>query len=371
MNIPVVDLKAQYNSIKSEIDNAIKAVIEKMYFIKGPFVKEFEEKWAKACSGKFCIGTSSGTTALELVLKAWNFPRGSEIVCPTHTFIATAESIVNAGYKPVFCDINPETGLISLESLAKVMTKSVKAIVIVDLYGQPANYDEIKLLAKKYNPEIKILQDAAQSHLAVYKGKTVGSYADATCFSFYPGKNLGAYGDAGAVVLNDEPLAKKMRMLIDHGRKEKYTHDLVGVNFRMDDIQAAILSVKLDHLQDWTEQRRYLASEYQKLLKNSDYCPLKVEDSAQPVYHCFVVKLADQLIPKRELIREKLKNLGIATGIHYPLPLHLQPAFKDYSGENLENAEKMSQRILTLPLYPEMTEEMLSYIVDKLVNLQV
>lgn len=373
--IQMVDLHAQYNLIKAVIDKAISEVITKKAFISGPFVQKFEESWAKACNTDYCVGTSSGTTSLELVLKCWNLPENSEIICPTHTFIATAEAIVNTGHKPVFADIDPETGLICLDSLKSKLTEKTSAVIIVDLYGQCADYYAVKNILDDFKSGIKILQDAAQSHLSLYKGRVVGSYCDAVSFSFYPGKNLGAYGDAGAVVTSDKELYLKMKMLLNHGRKEKYTHEMIGVNFRMDGLQGNILSAKLPHLQKWTDQRRELAKYYIEKLEGSKFRPLKVLEHNNPVYHCFVVRLPENL--QEEEAKNKLMSYlsenKISSAIHYPIPLHKQPAFLNYLKEeiSLPKAEKLARENFSLPMYPELTKKQIDYIVEKLLEFEI
>lgn len=356
MKVPFVDLKANYYSIKEEIDAAISNILDNTSFIKGKPLVDFEEKWAKACNADFCIGTSSGTTSLELILKAYEIGRGDEVICPSHTFIATAEAIVHAGAKPVFVEIGGATGLIAPKSVQSRITDKTKAVIIVDIYGQPADYDGIKKVIA--GRDIKIIQDSAQSHFGRYKGKKVGSYADATSFSFYPGKNLGAFGDAGAVLTNDSALALKIRMLSDHGRISKYEHELVGHNYRMDALQAAILSVKIDYLQQWVDRRKEIAALYRQLLPTS-VTPLEEKEENEAVYHLFVIKAE-----RREQLMAFLAEKGIATGIHYPLPLHLQPAFNylGYAVGDFSITENLANEIISLPIYPEMDEEMVVYI---------
>jgi len=358
MNIPLVDLKANYRSIKSEIDEAIQTILDNTSFIKGSPLEKFENRWAEMCGADFCIGVSSGTTALELILRASGLEIGKEIICPVNTFIATAESICNAGFKPVFCEIEETTGLIDPSKLEEVITENTKAIVIVDLYGQPADYDAVERICKDKN--ILIIQDAAQSHIAEYKGKRVGSYAYATSFSFYPGKNLGAYGDGGAIVTNDKDLADKIRMLNDHGRKLKYEHELVGFNYRMDTLQAAILSVKLKYIEQWTDNRRAIAANYHSQLQG--VIPVIEKEDNRSVYHLFVLKT-----DRRDKLMDYLKDNDISSGIHYPIPLHLQPAFKylEYKQGDFPVAEKFVKKIISLPIYPEMNKKSQDYIITK------
>ena len=357
MNIPFVDLKANYLSIKEEIDAAIKDVLENTGFIVQKEHKSFEKNWAKACNAGYCCATSSGTSSLEIILKAYGTGRGDKVLCPSHTFIATAEAIVNAGADPVFAEVNPETGLIDPVSVSGLIDDSIKAIIIVDIYGQPADYYKIREAAGK---DMLIIQDAAQSHLGKYKGRVVGSYADVTSFSFYPGKNLGAYGDAGAVVTDNKELAEKISMLTNHGRKLKYEHELVGTNYRMDNLQAAILDVKLKYLDKWVESRRNIASLYRKLLDKNIQIIEELETN-KAAYHLFVIK-----VKNRDKLAKYLKEKNISSGVHYPVPLHLQPAFSylGYKKGDFIHTEKLSEEILSLPIYPEMTEDMVKYVAD-------
>lgn len=358
MKVPFVDLKENYLSIKDEIWKGIEEILENTSFIKGKPLAEFEENWAKACNAKYCIGTSSGTTSLDLIFRAMDIKSGDEIICPSFTFIATAEAIANSGATPIFADSDVETGLISATSVRKKITPKTKAIVIVDLYGQPADYDAIKEVIG--DRDIKIIQDAAQSHLGKYKQNIVGSYAYATSFSFYPGKNLGAYGDAGAVVTDDEELAFKIRMLSDHGRTTKYEHDMIGFNFRMDALQAKILDIKLKHLGEWIIRRREAAELYHKYLSKGVDC-IEERENAIAVYHLFVIKSDD-----RDGLLQCLKQNDIAGGIHYPIPLHLQPCFKHlgYKEGDLPSAEKLANTVLSLPIYPEITEEIIEQVAE-------
>ena len=261
--IQLVDLKAQYQTIKPEIDAVISDVLTKTAFIGGAYVKDFEDAFAQFCGAKYCVGVANGTDALFVTLKCLGIGSGDEVIVPANTFIATAEAVTQAGGRVVFADIDPKTYNIDVTKLEGKITKKTKAIIPVHLYGQPADMDAILALAKKYN--LKIIEDSAQAHGAAYKGRTIGSMGDAACFSFYPGKNLGAYGDAGAVVTNDEGLAKEVRMFANHGRLDKYDHKLEGVNSRLDALQAAILGVKLKHLAGWSEARRKNAYAYNRL----------------------------------------------------------------------------------------------------------
>lgn len=393
MKIPLVDLKAQYISIKAEIDEAIQNVIRKTAFIGGDEIEEFERVFAEYCGVKHCIGVGNGTDALYIALRCLGIKQGDEIVTVPNTFIATTEAISMAGARPVFVDIDKDTyniDTIKLEELLKVRISrndsSIKAIIPVHLYGQPCNMEPIIEMAKRH--DLKVIEDAAQAHGAFYcyseevpdqvnvnigssissnpsLCKRVGSIGDIGCFSFYPGKNLGAYGDGGAIVTNDDELAKKIRMFANHGRKEKYDHEFEGVNSRLDGIQAAILKAKLKYLEEWTERRCQIALCYNKLL--SERLALKPvvhpyeSKNVRHVYHLYVVR-----VPHRERIKTELSKSGISTGIHYPTPLHLLQAYEylSYKQGDFPVAEKVSKEILSLPMYPELISEQISYICD-------
>ncbi|MFB0562295.1 MAG: DegT/DnrJ/EryC1/StrS family aminotransferase [Candidatus Lokiarchaeia archaeon] len=353
MNIQLVDLKAQYNFIKDEIQKAISDVLENTNFILGENVRRFEEEFARFCGVKYAIGTSSGTSAIHLALITSGIRQGNEVITVPNTFIATTEAITHSGAKPVFVDINERNYNIDVEKIEKAITKKTKAIIPVHLYGQPADMDPINKLARKY--DLKVIEDSAQAHGAVYKGKRTGTLGDVACFSFFPGKNLGAYGDAGMVVTNNKEIADKVRLLRNHGRKEKYHHIIEGYNYRLDELQAAILRVKLRHLEDWTNKRRENAKIYNQLLKNVNGIILPQEmDYAKHVYHLYVIRTK-----KRATLQKRLKEKGIATGIHYPVPLHLQKAYKylGYKKGDFPITEKCTQEILSLPMFSEVTGE--------------
>lgn len=365
MNIPFVDLKAQYNSIKEEIDNAISEVISKTAFIGGPHVKSFEESFASFCSAKYCVGVGNGTDALTIAVKALGVGEGDEVITVANSFIATSEAISNAGAKVVFVDINPDTYNIDVKKIEEKITDKTKAIMPVHLYGQPADMDPIMELAKKYN--LKVIEDSAQAHGAVYNGKKIGSIGDLGCFSFYPGKNLGAYGDAGAIVTNSEELAIKARMIANHGRIDKYNHEVEGENSRMDGLQGAVLNVKLKYLPDWTESRRRNAYLYNEYLKDTDLVtPVEIEN-VNAVYHLYVVRVKSEV---RTKLQEHLKSKGIATGIHYPitLPNLLAYQYLKHAESDFPEASKTSQEILSLPMFPELTEDQIKYVADSIKN---
>jgi dTDP-4-amino-4,6-dideoxygalactose transaminase len=357
--IQLVDLKAQYHSIKSEIDSAIQRVIENSAFVGGKEVKQFEAEFAAYCEAKACVGVGNGTDAIYLTLRAMGIGPGDEVITVAHTFIATSEAISMTGARPVFVDIKEDTMLMDPALLEQAITPRTKVIVPVHLYGQPCDLDAIMEIADRHG--LKVIEDAAQAHGARWRGRRVGSIGEAACFSFYPGKNLGAYGDGGAVVSQDEELIERIRMLANHGRLEKYTHKMEGVNSRLDGLQAAILRVKLRHLDEWNQGRRQHADFYLESFANSDVKPLTIHEDAEAVWHLFVVRVSE-----REAFQQKLKEEGIATGIHYPVPLHLQPAYEHYQipSSSLPITEKVAKEVVSLPMYPELAAAELESVVN-------
>lgn len=350
--IPLVDLKAQYRSIQTELDAAMQAVLDRTAFIGGEDLQQFEAEFAAYCGSKSCVGVGNGTDALYLALRALGIGSGDEVITVAHTFIATAEAISQTGARPVFVDIREDTMLIDPDAVEAAITPRTRAIIPVHLYGQPCDMDRLLEIAKHHN--LKVIEDAAQAHGARWRGRRVGALGDAACFSFYPGKNLGAYGDAGAVVSQDEDLIERVRMLANHGRLEKYTHQMEGVNSRLDGLQAAILRVKLRYLDSWNAARQQHAAHYVEALKDSGLILPVVHPEAESVWHLFVVRVSE-----REKFQARLKEQGISTGIHYPLPLHQQPAYQ-YLGVatgTLPVTEKVASEIVSLPMYAELTEE--------------
>jgi dTDP-4-amino-4,6-dideoxygalactose transaminase len=359
MTIPLVDLKAQYASIKPEIDAAIQRVITNTSFILGKEVSEFEKNFAAFCQAQHCVGTDSGTAALHLALLLCDVKPGDEVITTTHTFIATAEVISVIGAKPVFVDIDPRTYNIDPQQIERAITPRTKAIIPVHLYGQPAEMDAILAIARKHN--LRVIEDAAQAHGAEYRGKRAGSMGDIACFSFYPGKNLGAYGDAGAIVTNNAELAECARLLRNHGRRDKYEHLIVGYGYRLDALQAAILGAKLPHLDAWNARRRAIADYYTELLTNTDVITPYVPPHITPIYHIYCIRHKN-----RDGLQKHLQARGIETGIHYPIPLHLQPVYQNlgYKVGDFPNAEKAANEILSLPIYPELTDAQVEMIVQ-------
>ena len=360
MNVPFVDLRAQYASIKSEIDSAIQNILDTSEFVQGATVRRFEEQFSEVQRVRHTIACGSGTDALHLPLWGLSIGPGDEVITAANTFIATTEAILLAGAKPVLVDIHESSYTIDPAKVEAALTDRTKVIMPVHLYGQACDMDPIVEIAKRHS--LIIIEDACQAHLAEYKGKRVGSFGAAAGFSFYPGKNLGAYGEAGAVVTNDTTLFKKLSKLRDHGQVEKYLHEMFGHNYRMDGIQGAILEAKLRYLGQWTDARRRVAQLYNERLKRIPGVLIPKEmEYARHVYHLYVIRVSD-----RETLQKYLKEKGIATGLHYPIPLHLQKAFSfyGYCKGDFPVTERAAGEILSLPMYPELTEEQVDYVCD-------
>ncbi len=364
MPIPLVDLKAQYASIKDEIDSAMAHVIAESAFIGGKYAAQFEREFAAAHDAQFCVGVGNGTDALFLVLKALGIGDGDEVLVPANTFIATSEAVTATGAHVVFVDVDPDDALIDITAAKEAVTAKTKAIIAVHLYGQPAPLEELLTLTKE--KEIHLVEDAAQAHLAEYKGKKIGTMGVASTFSFYPGKNLGAYGDAGAIMTNDEALAATCRKLANHGRAagEKYNHAIEGHNSRLDGLQAAILSVKLKYLSEWTERRQEVAKQYREALGGITEVILPKEFPERAgVYHLFVVRARE-----RDKLKEHLKEAGIETGIHYPIGLPKLDAYKHFAHahDDFPVTHQLATEILSLPMYPELTKEQIKHITNSI-----
>ncbi len=359
MEIPLVDLKAQYASIKPEVDAAIKRVVDNTSFILGKEVTEFEQAFARYVGAKGAVGVASGTSALQLSLLACGVGPGDEVITTAHTFIATSEAISQTGARPVFVDIDPQTYNLDPSRVEAAITPRTKAILPVHLYGQPADLGALMEIAERHH--LYLIEDAAQAHGAEYKGQRCGSIGHLACFSFYPGKNLGAYGDAGGVTGNDEALLTRVRKLRDHGRLTKYEHDEIGFGERIDALHAAILSAKLPHLEAWTEARRSHARFYNELLAGSDLVMPIESPEVRHVYHLYVIRTQ-----RRGAVLDHLKQKGIGAGIHYPVPLHRQPAYlkQGYGDISLPITEQVAQEIVSLPMYPELTAEQLTYVAE-------
>ena len=360
MNIPFLDLKAQYRTIKDEIHAAIGEVMENTAFAGGPFVAKFEKDFAAFCGCKHAVGVGNGTDALWLSLIALGIGPGDEVVTVPNTFIATAEAISFCGAKPVFSDIDERTNNMNPASLRTAITRKTKAIIPVHLFGQTADMDPILEIAKEKG--LPVVEDAAQAHGAEYKGRKAGTMGATGCFSFYPGKNLGAYGEAGAVVTNDDALAEKMRMFRDHGQAKKYYHGMVGWNARMDGIQGAVLGVKLKYLAGWNDARRRHAAAYTGQLSplNGVLKP-REEAYAKHVYHIYAIR-----VKERDRLMAALGEKGIGCNIHYPVPIHLQEAYRSLNlgPGSFPVAEKCASEYLSLPMFAELTADQIAWVAD-------
>jgi dTDP-4-amino-4,6-dideoxygalactose transaminase len=359
MKVPFVDLHAQYLAIKAEIDSAIAEVIAQSAFIRGRHVDAFEHAWAQTIKVKHCVSCANGTDALYIAMRGLGLRTGDEVITTAHSWIATSETITQAGGRVVFCDTQEDTFNIDPRLIETKITKATVGIIPVHLCGQPADMDEIMAIAKKHN--LWVIEDCAQAHLATYKGRLVGTFGNAATFSFYPGKNLGAYGDAGCVVTNDDALADWTATFARHGGKGE--HVMEGINSRMDGLQAAILNVKLPHLPAWTTARRRVATRYNELLSGIDnLTPPKVGDDRTHVYHLYIV-----VTDKRDLLKKALADCEITTSLNYPKALPFYPAYAylGHTPTDFPVACRNQSRILSLPIFPEMTDEMIEYVVDQ------
>jgi len=363
--IPFVDLKAQYESIKPQVNAAIQGVLDSCAFTLGPEVAAFEKAFAAYSQAMHGIAVNTGTSALHLALLAAGVGRGDEVITVPFTFVATASAIDYTGARPVFVDIDPQTYTMDPKALEAAITERTRAIIPVHLYGQPADMDPIMAIAQRHG--LVVIEDAAQAHRAEYKGHRVGRIGDMGCFSFYPGKNLGAYGEGGMVTTDSAAHDRTIRMLRDWGAEKKYHHVLKGYNFRMEAIQGAVLRVKLPHLDAWTEARRTAAAHYDRLLAGSGIPTPKAMPYAHHVYHVYAIRTAH-----RAEWQQALMAKGIHTGIHYPIPVHLLPAFADlgYREGQFPHAEKAAREVLSLPMFPELTEAQCEEVVAALLLLR-
>ncbi len=361
MAIPLVDLKAQYAAIRDDVRAAMDRVLDNTSFILGQEVEQFEEAFGEFTGAEHVIGVSSGTSALHLALLACGVGPGDEVIVPGNTFIATAEAVLQAGATPVFADVDPDTFTVDAPSVEPLLSPKTRAIIPVHLYGQAVDMDPLLALAESRG--LAVIEDAAQAHGAEYKGRKVGTLGRAACFSFYPGKNLGAYGDGGAVATQDAEVAERVRLLRNHGRAKKYEHLMPGYNYRLDALQAAILRVKLSHLSDWNEARHQHAQAYTERLQAAGIATPVEREWAKHVYHIYATQVAD-----RDAVAARLKAEGIATGVHYPIPLHQQPAFASGPKEQaaLPVCEQVAGRLLSLPMYPELTDEQIGRVCEAL-----
>jgi dTDP-4-amino-4,6-dideoxygalactose transaminase len=373
MKVPFLDLKAQYESIKDEINEAIQQVLDSCAFAGGPFVEEFEKNFAAFCQCKHAIGVGSGTEALWMALLALGVGPGDEVITVPNTFIATAEAISFCGATPVFVDIDEKTYTMDpqkLEDYLKIrnpqsaIQNRPKAVIPVHLFGQPADMDPIMNIARKH--DLFVIEDSCQAHGAEYKDRRAGSIGDAGCFSFYPGKNLGAYGEAGAITTNNDRLAEKMCMFRDHGQSKKYYHKMIGWNCRMDGFQGAVLNIKLKHLASWNQARRNNAQLYNKIFSGIDKVIEPIEaDYARHVYHVYAVRTQN-----RDDFILKLADRDIFCGIHYPVPVHLQRAYNSLENKdgNHPVSERCAEQYVSLPMFPELTENQIEYIAENIIE---
>jgi dTDP-4-amino-4,6-dideoxygalactose transaminase len=364
VEIPFVDLKAQYLSIKREIDAAVKEVLNSAAFIGGKFVQEFEKEFASFCHTKYAVGVASGTDALYLGLRSLSIKPGDEVITSPFTFIATAEAIERSNASVVFADIDEKTYNISPAEIEKRITRRTRVIMPVHIFGQVADMTAINAIARKRG--LIVFEDACQAHGALWNGRLAGSLGKCAAFSFYPSKNLGAYGDGGAFTTNSAQLARNMRLLRDHGRKGRYLHSVKGVNSRLDALQAAILSIKLRRLNDWNRKRRQAAKIYNQLLSDSpDIITPHIDEKAQSVFHIYAVR-----VPGRDRVVAKLKENGINAAVHYPLPIHLQPAFRHLKMKRTSYpvCEQVCKSVISLPIYPEITRSQIEFVCKTLKN---
>jgi len=362
MQVPFTDLKMQNDLVKEEAVSSFKNIIENSSFILGKSVSDFEDSFAKAHDSEYCVAVSSGTDANHLALWAHGIKNGDEVIMPANTFIATAWGATLCGAIPVFADCHDQSYNIDPQKIEDRITEKTKAIVAVHLYGQTADMLPLIEIAERRN--ILLIEDAAQAHLADYKGRKAGSLSSIASFSFYPGKNLGAFGEGGAVTTNDFELARRIKMLRDHGSEKKYYHELYGHNYRMESIQGAVLNLKLKHLENWTNKRRSAAEKYFELLNDLEEVILPKEmEYGKHVYHLFVIRYRD-----RNKLQDYLNSCGVSTGLHYPVPLHLQKCFSSlgYKSSDFPVTEQLASECLSLPMFPDISDRQIEYVCDKI-----
>jgi dTDP-4-amino-4,6-dideoxygalactose transaminase len=362
--IPYLDLQAQYRALRSEVLSALEKVCESTSFAQGEATSDFEAKFAAYCGVEHCVSLNSGTSALHLALRCLDVGPGDEVVTVSMSFIATAWAVTYVGATPVFVDIDPLRRTLDPDKLEAAITSRTKAIIAVHLYGMPAEMDRIVAIAERHG--IPVIEDAAQAHGAKYRNKRVGQFGQIACFSFYPGKNLGAYGEGGALITNDASVADRARSLRNHAQSQKYLHDEVGYNYRMDSFQAAVLAIKLKHLDEWNSARTNCARLYTELLKDSSYKPPAQMSDSECVWHCYVIES-----PKRDRVRSALQGFGIQSAVHYPVPIHLQKAYAHlgYQSGDLPVTEALCKHCLSLPIYPELSKEKITRVASVLLDL--
>ena len=362
--IQLVNLRKQYESIKSEIDNSIKNVLVNTSFIGGEIITKFEKNFKEYIGVNHCISCANGTDSIEVLLKALGISKGDEVIVPAISWISTSEAVSSVGASPVFIDVHPDYYTIDITKIEAKITNNTKAIIPVHLYGQPVDMSKLMAIAKKHN--LKVIEDCAQAHGAEFNSKKIGSFGDCASFSFYPGKNLGAYGDAGAMLTNDSDIAEKARMIANHGQKEKHNHIIEGRNSRMDGIHAAVLNVKLNYLDSWTSRRIEIAENYNSLLsKSSISCPKKIENGKH-VYHLYVIRSS-----QRNKLKKELAEKGISSAIHYPTALPFLKCYKHlkYTKEDFPIANSYTEQILSLPIYPELNNQEIEFICNNIIKL--
>ena len=359
--VPFADISGMTREVRQEVDAALAQVLDSGRFIGGPAVERFEDEWAAYCRTAYAVGMANGTDALHVAMRAMGIGPGDEVVVPTNTFVATAEAVVLAGATPRFADVSADTLLLTPASLEAAITARTRAVVVVHLYGQMADMDAISRVAESHG--LAVLEDAAQAHGASRRGPSAGPSGHVGCFSFYPSKNLGAVGDAGAVVTDDAELARRIRAMRDHGRSagSHHGHEFLGMNSRMDAIQAVVLSAKLPHLDAWTAARRALAADYRARLAGGPVRLVETVSDADHAYHLLVAR-----VPDRERVRRRLDEVGIETGLHYPVPCHQQPPYRRYGHGSLPVAEQAADEIVSLPMFPHMTAEQVARVCDEL-----
>ncbi len=358
MNIPMVDLKIQFETLRDDIEKGFRQVLETTHFILGPQGRSLEEEVAAYCGVKHAVGVASGTDALHLALRAAGIGPGDEVITPAFTFIATAEAISYTGAVPVFVDIDPHTFNIDPELIEAAITPSTRAILPVHLFGQPADLEPIEALCRKHG--LKLIEDCAQSFGADYRGRKTGAFGEFGCFSFFPSKNLGCYGDGGMVVTNDDALAQSVRVLANHGSRQRYHHSVIGYNSRLDELQAVVLRAKLPHIDTYNSARRRNASLYDERLKGCDVRPPVQDGKGTHVFHQYTL-----LSTRRDALHKALGDAGIASAVYYPIPLHRQEVYRErFAHVSLPITERVATQVLSLPMYPELTGEMIDRICD-------
>ncbi|WP_370402012.1 DegT/DnrJ/EryC1/StrS family aminotransferase [Sulfitobacter sp. JB4-11] len=365
MKIPFLDLGAAYRELKPNIDDAIRRVLDSGWYILGPEVEAFEEEWAAFCGAGHAVGLANGLDALTLALRALGIGADDEVIVPSNTYIATWLAVSAVGARPVPVEPDPTTHNIDPDLIEAAMTAKTRAILPVHLYGQPADLDPILSIARKH--KLAVIEDAAQAHCAEYKGKRVGAHGDVVCWSFYPGKNLGALGDGGAITTNRADIADRIRLLRNYGSREKYVNEIQGTNSRLDPIQAAVLRVKLNYLEDWTDRRRTIAGMYQEGLADTGLILPHVPNWAAPAWHLYVVRTQD-----RDVLQTELATSGVGTLIHYPIPPHMQKAYEGLSidADTLPLASTLATEVISLPIGPQMSQQSAGHVVGTLRNLR-